>query len=59
MGGFLMALRVRGETVEEITGGAMTMRAKALMLDAPAGAIDTCGNRRRRLGHAQRVDRAR
>jgi len=43
MGGFLMALRVRGETVEEITGGAMTMRAKALMLDAPPGAIDTCG----------------
>jgi anthranilate phosphoribosyltransferase len=43
MGGFLMALRVRGETVEEITGGAMTMRAKALTIDAPAGAIDTCG----------------
>jgi anthranilate phosphoribosyltransferase len=43
MGGFLMALRVRGETVEEITGGAMTMRAKALMIEAPAGAIDTCG----------------
>src|SRR5262245_23519446 len=43
MGGFLMALRVRGETVEEITGGAMTMRAKALMIDAPLGAIDTCG----------------
>jgi anthranilate phosphoribosyltransferase len=43
MGGFLMALRVRGETVEEITGGAMTMRAKALMIDAPVGAIDTCG----------------
>ena len=30
MGAFLMALRVRGETVDEITGGAMTMRAKAL-----------------------------
>src|SRR5262249_34650501 len=43
MGGFLMALRVRGETVEEITGGAMTMRAKALTVEAPAGAIDTCG----------------
>ncbi len=43
MGGFLMALRVRGETVEEITGGAMTMRAKATMIEAPPGAIDTCG----------------
>ncbi|MCW5751936.1 MAG: anthranilate phosphoribosyltransferase [Alphaproteobacteria bacterium] len=43
MGGFLMALRVRGETVDEITGGAMTMRARALHVDAPPGAIDTCG----------------
>jgi anthranilate phosphoribosyltransferase len=43
MGGFLMALRVRGETVEEITGAARTMRAKALKLVAPPGAIDTCG----------------
>ena len=43
MGGFLMALRVRGETVEEITGAARAMRAKALMVQAPANAIDTCG----------------
>jgi anthranilate phosphoribosyltransferase len=43
MGGFLMALRVRGETVAEITGAARTMRAKALIIDAPAGAIDTVG----------------
>jgi anthranilate phosphoribosyltransferase len=43
MGGFLMALRVRGETVEEITGAARTMRAKALAIDAPPGAIDTVG----------------
>ena len=43
MGGFLMALRVRGETVEEITGAAEAMRAKMLTLEAPAGAIDTCG----------------
>ena len=42
-GAFLMALRVRGETVEEITGGAQVMRAKALALEAPSGAIDTCG----------------
>jgi anthranilate phosphoribosyltransferase len=37
MGAFLMALRQRGETVEEITGGAMTMRAKALAVHAPRG----------------------
>ncbi len=43
MGGFLMALRVRGETVAEITGAARAMRAKALAIDAPPGAIDTVG----------------
>src|ERR1700741_1742695 len=43
MGAFLMALRVRGETVDEITGAARIMRAKAVALDAPAGTIDTCG----------------
>jgi anthranilate phosphoribosyltransferase len=43
MGGFLMALRVRGETVEEITGGARVMREKAVRVTAPDGAIDTCG----------------
>jgi anthranilate phosphoribosyltransferase len=43
MGGFLMALRVRGETVEEITGAARTMRAKALAIDAPDDAIDIVG----------------
>ncbi len=43
MGGFLMALRVRGETVDELVGAARVMRAKALRIDAPAGAIDTCG----------------
>jgi anthranilate phosphoribosyltransferase len=43
MGGFLMALRVRGETVDEITGAVRTMRAKALRIEAPPGAIDTAG----------------
>ncbi|MDJ0971211.1 MAG: anthranilate phosphoribosyltransferase [Kiloniellales bacterium] len=43
MGGFLMALRVRGETVAEITGAVRTMRAKMLPIEAPADAIDTCG----------------
>ena len=43
VGGFLMALRVRGETVDEITGGARVMREKALSVSAPPGSLDTCG----------------
>ena len=43
MGAFLMALRLRGETIEEITGAARSMRARVLSIDAPDGAIDTCG----------------
>lgn len=43
MGGLLMALRVRGETVEEITGAVATMRAKMLRVEAPADAIDVVG----------------
>src|SRR5947209_16457338 len=43
MGALLMALRVRGETVDEITGAARIMRAKAVAIDAPPGTIDTCG----------------
>lgn len=43
IGALLMGLRVRGETVEEIAGAARTMRARALPVRAPEGAIDTCG----------------
>jgi anthranilate phosphoribosyltransferase len=43
MGGLLMGLRVRGETVDEITGAARIMRSKAVMIKAPPGAVDTCG----------------
>jgi anthranilate phosphoribosyltransferase len=43
MGGLLMGLRVRGETVDEITGAARIMRSKAVTITAPPGAIDTCG----------------
>src|SRR6266702_4079763 len=43
MGGLLMALRVRGETVDEITGAVAAMRAKMLRVDAPADAIDIVG----------------
>lgn len=43
IGGFLMALRVRGETVDEISGAVATMRAKMLPVKAPADAIDIVG----------------
>ena len=43
MAGFLMALRVRGEHVDEITAGAKTLRDRMTRITAPAGAIDTCG----------------
>lgn len=43
IGGFLMALRVRGETVDEITGAVETMREKMLRVAAPADAIDIVG----------------
>jgi anthranilate phosphoribosyltransferase len=43
LGGLLMALRVRGETIEEITGAVSAMRAKMLRVNAPADAIDVVG----------------
>ena len=43
IGGFLMALRVRGETVDEITAAARIMRAKATHIKAPDNAMDVVG----------------
>jgi anthranilate phosphoribosyltransferase len=43
MGGLLMALRVRGETVDEITGAVSAMRAKMLRVTAPPDAVDIVG----------------
>lgn len=43
MGALLMALRMRGETVEEITGAATAMRSVMLGVSAPPGAIDIVG----------------
>ncbi len=43
IGGFLMALRVRGETVDEIVGAVSSMRARMLPVSAPAHAVDIVG----------------
>ena len=43
IGAFLMALRVRGETVDEIIGAVSAMRAKMLRVNAPENAIDIVG----------------
>jgi anthranilate phosphoribosyltransferase len=43
IGAFLTALRIKGETIEEITAAARIMREKATKINAPEGVIDTCG----------------
>ena len=43
MGAFLMALRVRGETIAEITGASRLMRERMLPVEAPPDAVDIVG----------------
>jgi len=43
IGALLMGMRARGETIDEITGAARALRARAVPVRAPHGAIDTCG----------------
>lgn len=43
IGGFLMALRTRGEVVDEYAAAAAVMRAKMAKVRAPAGAMDIVG----------------
>ncbi len=43
LGGFLMSLRTRGETIDEISGAVAAMRAKMLRVEAPENAIDVVG----------------
>ena len=43
LGAFLTALRVKGETLDEITGMATVMRSNALAVDVEGPLVDTCG----------------
>src|SRR5690606_17066314 len=44
IGGFLIALRMKGETLDEITGAAMVMRELSTKVDIEAEyLVDTCG----------------
>jgi anthranilate phosphoribosyltransferase len=43
LGGLLVALRMRGETVDELAGFAAAMRERVVPVNAPDGTIDTCG----------------
>ncbi len=43
MGAFLMGLKVRGETADELAGGARALRNKVLRVKAPPDAIDIVG----------------
>jgi anthranilate phosphoribosyltransferase len=50
LAGLLIALRAKGETVEEMTGFVESMRAHATPLQVPSGTIDTCGTGGDRAG---------
>ncbi len=43
IGALLMAMRVRGETVAELTGAVLALRNRMTAITAPDGAIDVCG----------------
>ncbi|MBA2253695.1 MAG: anthranilate phosphoribosyltransferase, partial [Chloroflexi bacterium] len=43
LAGVLVALRMRGETVDELVGFARAMRDRAIPVRSPEGAVDTCG----------------
>ena len=43
MGAFLMGLRTKGETIEELTGAAKLLRARMTVVETPPGAVDIVG----------------
>ena len=56
IGGLLMAMRTRGETVDEYAAAAAVMRAKCNAVTAPEGAMDIVGTRGRRERYAEHFD---
>ncbi len=57
IGGLLMAMRVRGETVPELTGAVRAMRARMTAVDAPRRRHRRLRHRRRQRRHAERLHR--
>ncbi|MDP6686326.1 MAG: anthranilate phosphoribosyltransferase, partial [Candidatus Omnitrophota bacterium] len=43
IGSFITAMRLKEETIEEVTGAAIVMREKATKLSATGTLVDTCG----------------
>ena len=43
IGSFLMALKMKGETIDEISGFVKAMRTKATKINSPENVVDTCG----------------
>jgi anthranilate phosphoribosyltransferase len=43
MAALLMGLKMKGESIEEITGAALVLRSRSGKIDAPDSAMDTCG----------------
>ena len=43
IGALMMGMRVRGESIAELTGAVRALRRRMLTINAPAGAIDVCG----------------
>ena len=54
--GFLIALRMKGETAEEVAGFVRSMRAHVRSIEAPANAVDTCGTGGDGAGDLQRLN---
>ena len=59
IGSFLTALRVKGETVDEITGMARVMREKSLHVSVEGDVVDTCGTGGDGSGSFQHIDHGR